>query len=136
MRRRFGDAFQYAAREPSLFNERKLVRDTARAELLAHGLPLYGVPFVVKDNIDVAGLPTTAACPAFAFEPSTSAEVVWGPAKLVWPAILRQAAISKNIVLVMAGWCEVLNAPGSVHSQQCSEIHSAAARCRNQLRHA
>ncbi|WP_416052095.1 allophanate hydrolase [Cupriavidus basilensis] len=29
--------------------------------------PLYGVPFVVKDNIDVAGWPTTAACPAFAY---------------------------------------------------------------------
>jgi allophanate hydrolase len=38
--------------------------------------PLYGVPFVVKDNIDVAGLPTTAACPAFAYRPSRSAFVI------------------------------------------------------------
>lgn len=30
-------------------------------------LPLYGVPFVVKDNIDVAGIPTSAACPAFTY---------------------------------------------------------------------
>src|SRR5580698_2098376 len=40
------------------------------------GKPLYGVPFVVKDNIDVAGLPTTAACPAFAYHPEKSAFVV------------------------------------------------------------
>jgi len=35
--------------------------------------PLYGIPFAVKDNIDVAGLPTTAACPAFAYEPKADA---------------------------------------------------------------
>jgi allophanate hydrolase len=39
-------------------------------------MPLYGIPFAVKDNIDVAGLPTTAACPAFAYNPTESAEVV------------------------------------------------------------
>ncbi len=39
-------------------------------------LPLAGVPFAVKDNIDVAGLETTAACPAFAYAPERSATVV------------------------------------------------------------
>lgn len=39
-------------------------------------LPLFGIPFAVKDNIDVAGIPTTAACPAFAFIPSETAFVV------------------------------------------------------------
>ena len=39
-------------------------------------LPLYGVPFAVKDNIDVAGLPTTAACPDYAYTPQQSATVV------------------------------------------------------------
>src|SRR4051812_41508530 len=38
--------------------------------------PLYGVPFAVKDNIDVAGLPTTAACPEFSYLPARHATVV------------------------------------------------------------
>lgn len=39
-------------------------------------LPLFGIPFAIKDNIDLAGLPTTAACPAFAYTPERSARVV------------------------------------------------------------
>ena len=39
-------------------------------------LPLAGVPFAIKDNIDLEGLATTAACPAFAYKPQRSAETV------------------------------------------------------------
>lgn len=39
-------------------------------------LPLYGIPFAIKDNIDLANVPTTAACPAFAYTPSRHATVV------------------------------------------------------------
>ncbi|WP_353980662.1 allophanate hydrolase [Salinicola endophyticus] len=39
-------------------------------------LPLYGIPFAIKDNIDLAGVPTTAGCPAYAYTPGHSAFVV------------------------------------------------------------
>jgi allophanate hydrolase len=39
-------------------------------------LPLYGVPFAIKDNIDLAACPTTAACPDYAYTPRTSAPAV------------------------------------------------------------
>jgi allophanate hydrolase len=51
----------------------------AAARLAAEGprgRPLWGVPFAVKDHIDIAGLPTTAACPGFTYHPATSAPAV------------------------------------------------------------
>lgn len=52
----------------------------ADAERLAgldpEDLPLFGIPFAVKDNIDVAGMPTTAGCPEFAYTPDVSSPVV------------------------------------------------------------
>jgi allophanate hydrolase len=52
----------------------------ARARELADidpkSLPLYGIPFAIKDNIDFAGLPTTAGCAAFAYQPTESNPVV------------------------------------------------------------
>ena len=39
-------------------------------------MPLWGIPFAVKDNIDVAGMPTTAACPGFAYQPVDDAFAV------------------------------------------------------------
>lgn len=52
----------------------------ARARTLAaegpQGRPLWGVPFAVKDNIDVAGMPTTAACAGFAYVAQRDAPAV------------------------------------------------------------
>jgi allophanate hydrolase len=47
-----------------------------RASAVDPGLPLAGITFAVKDNIDVAGLPTTAACADFAYRPERHAPVV------------------------------------------------------------
>ena len=61
----------------SLRDEGEALAEARR--LAADGMadrPLYGVPVAVKDNIDVAGLPTTAACPAFSYRPSQDATAV------------------------------------------------------------
>jgi len=69
-----------AAGDPGIFIhllDRKTVRRAARAlGTFDRARPLWGIPFAVKDNIDVAGLPTTAACPAFAYTPKASAPAV------------------------------------------------------------
>jgi allophanate hydrolase len=56
-----------------------LIRAVARIEhrrAAGEALPLFGLPFAVKDNIDVEGAPTTAACPAFSYTSARSAPAV------------------------------------------------------------
>src|ERR1700686_5453704 len=67
--------------DPAIFISLRDEKDAlAEAEALsgknAGQLPLYGIPVAVKDNIDVAGLPTTAACPAFSYLPAHDATSV------------------------------------------------------------
>ena len=50
--------------------------DLLRRRAAGDKLPLFGVPFAVKDNIDVAGCPTTAGCPAYSYMPQRTAPVV------------------------------------------------------------
>jgi allophanate hydrolase len=67
-----------AANDPGILLYRADVQALAEAAALDRpdGRPLWGVPFVVKDNIDVAGMPTTAACPDLAYIPTDDAFVV------------------------------------------------------------
>lgn len=53
-----------------------MLEDRLRSVSGMPSLPLYGVPFAVKDNIDIGAMPTTAACPAFAYIPIEHATVV------------------------------------------------------------
>jgi len=59
------------SRETALARARELESDPS-----AFKLPLYGIPFAIKDNIDLAGVPTTAGCPAYAYSPERNATVV------------------------------------------------------------
>jgi allophanate hydrolase len=54
----------------------KALERAAAVEKMPKVSPLWGKPFVVKDNIDVEGLPTTAGCPAFAYTPKKTATAV------------------------------------------------------------
>ncbi len=91
--RRHNDPALFIALRPE--SEAKAIAERLEASGPADK-PLYGVPFVVKDNIDVAGLPTTAACPAFAYSPSGRRSSSTGsnaPARL---SSARQISISSR----------------------------------------
>lgn len=70
-----------ATNDPAIFisirTEAELLAEAAALEVSGpDNKPLFGLVFAVKDNVDVAGLDTTAACPDFAYRPARSAFVV------------------------------------------------------------
>ncbi|MEM7464023.1 MAG: allophanate hydrolase [Pseudomonadota bacterium] len=69
-----------AVGDPAIFihlrSMEEVLAEAAALPICSENQPLWGVPYVVKDNIDVAGIPTTAACPAFAYTPERDAFVV------------------------------------------------------------
>ena len=62
----------------STISKSELLRRCVNLEEISKkkNLPLYGIPFSVKDNIDAIGFDTTAGCPKFAYKPKKSATIV------------------------------------------------------------
>ncbi|GAA3241059.1 allophanate hydrolase [Actinocorallia longicatena] len=94
-----------------------------REEVLAEaaalpGGPLYGIPYAVKDNIDVAGLPTTAGCPQYAYTPAESAPLVkrlrGAGAILIGKTNLDQFATGLSGTRSPYGTCESPLVPGLI----------------------
>jgi allophanate hydrolase len=66
--------------DPGIFihlaDRKTVLAEAAKLGAFDPAKPLFGIPFAVKDNIDVAGMPTTAACPDYAYMPEKDATVV------------------------------------------------------------
>ncbi|MGS2644018.1 allophanate hydrolase [Streptosporangium sp. LJ11] len=93
--------------------------------------PLYGVPFAVKDNVDVAGLPTTAACPAYSHVPGRGAPLVErllaAGALLVGKTNLDQFATGLSGTRSPYGACESPLVPGLISGGSSSGSAVAVA---------
>ncbi|HEY3500518.1 MAG TPA: amidase family protein, partial [Polyangiaceae bacterium] len=55
---------------------RELLAEARERRARGEPQPLFGVPFAIKDNLDLAGVPTTAGCPAFSYRPERDAAAV------------------------------------------------------------
>src|SRR5258708_6914587 len=74
---RAGEDHVWISRVPETeLREAAKMLELRRASGSVEDLPLFGLPFAVKDNIDVHGMTTTAGCPGYAYRPSASAPVV------------------------------------------------------------
>ncbi|GAA4187598.1 allophanate hydrolase [Streptosporangium oxazolinicum] len=93
--------------------------------------PLYGVPFAVKDNVDAAGLPTTAACPAYSYVPERGAPLVErllaAGALLVGKTNLDQFATGLSGTRSPYGACESPLLPGLISGGSSSGSAVAVA---------
>ena len=91
----------------SRFSEDQVLAAAARVD---ESLALAGLTFAVKDNIDVAGLPTTAACPAFAYTPERSATISPSAANSTGVAI-RMVAAATLIRIEASKRCSGMRGP-------------------------
>jgi allophanate hydrolase len=93
--------------------------------------PLFGVPFALKDNIDAAGLPTTAACPGYAYQPERSAPLVErleaAGALLIGKTNLDQFATGLSGTRSPYGACESPLVPGLISGGSSSGSAVAVA---------
>lgn len=94
----------------------------ALRELNPQEHPLWGIPFAVKDNIDVKGLPTTAACPEFAYQPEADAAVV---ARLVAAGAIPVG--KSNLDQFATGLVGVRSPYGETHNALCPEYISGGS---------